>query len=428
MAVRTHRLHAFAGRLHEVLDDLLGGEGQLAPPVSELTAEQTRETIVELSRAQRRLEALQSRLLVQADRVDVASDAGATGTASWLATAVCTPSGPARGQVDLARRLDARFELTAQALAAGALGVDQARVVADAVDALPSFVGAAERRRAEAHLVSEALHHDARRLRVLGKHLLEVIDPDGADELLAARLAEEEARAESATSLTMVVDHRGTCHGSFRVPALHGAMLSAALEAITSPKRPDALLREEPDVHGIDRPVPRDQLLGRALCELLERLPADRLPRAGGTDATVVVTMTLDGLLGGLGAASLSTGEVVSAGTARRLACQAGIVPVVLGSSSVVLDAGRKVRLHTESMRIALRAQHRTCTAEGCEVPAAWCHAHHKQPWSAGGRTSVADGTLLCPRHHTLVHRPDREVRYLPSGATRITRSVKRRC
>ena len=34
------------------------------------------------------------------------------------------------------------------------------------------------------------------------------------------------------------------------------------------------------------------------------------------------------------------------------------------------------------------------------------CHAHHNTPWAHGGHTSVKDGRLLCPRHHSYAHNP----------------------
>ena len=52
----------------------------------------------------------------------------------------------------------------------------------------------------------------------------------------------------------------------------------------------------------------------------------------GGVSATVVVTMTVDTLMGGLKAAQLDTGHRISPGLARRLACRAGIIPAVLGA------------------------------------------------------------------------------------------------
>ncbi len=71
--------------------------------------------------------------------------------------------------------------------------------------------------------------------------------------------------------------------------------------------------------------------LGLAFMDYIETRPAESTPSAGGVAATVVVTMELETLLGGLKAASLDTGGRISAGQARRLACQAGIIPVVLG-------------------------------------------------------------------------------------------------
>jgi hypothetical protein len=75
---------------------------------------------------------------------------------------------------------------------------------------------------------------------------------------------------------------------------------------------------------------------------------------AGGLAATVVVVIPLEALEGRLVAASLDTGEGISPGLARLLACEAGLIPVVLGGPSEVLDVGRKARFHTTPMRIAM--------------------------------------------------------------------------
>ncbi len=114
--------------------------------------------------------------------------------------------------------------------------------------------------------------------------------------------------------------------------------------------------------------------------------------------------------MGGLAAATLDTGARVSAATARRLACEAGIVPVVLGGNSQPLDVGRTKRFFTYAQRIALAVRDRGCTAEGCEAPPAMCHAHHEDPWSHGHGTKVARGRLLCPFHHRRIHDPEYEV------------------
>ena len=65
----------------------------------------------------------------------------------------------------------------------------------------------------------------------------------------------------------------------------------------------------------------------------------------------------------------------------------------------------------------------RQCTADGCQIPAAWCEAHHwKQPWSKGGRTDLADGKLLCSFHHHRAHDPAWAVHHHPNGTTTFTR------
>ncbi len=129
--------------------------------------------------------------------------------------------------------------------------------------------------------------------------------------------------------------------------------------------------------------------------------------------------MTLEQLLAELDAAgvcTLDTGGRISAAEARRLACTAGIIPMVLGGQEPGPDVGRKRRLHSEGMRVAMGVRDGGCTAEGCETPPGMCHAHHDIPWSEGGHTNVATGRLLCPQHHRRIHDPRYEVSRLSGG------------
>jgi hypothetical protein len=122
-------------------------------------------------------------------------------------------------------------------------------------------------------------------------------------------------------------------------------------------------------------------------------------------------------------AATADSGEPISAAEARGLACEAGIIPAVPGGRSQVLDLGRKARFHTEAQRVAMMLRDRGCAVEGCDWPPSMCHAHHLTPWSRGGRTTVDDGALLCPRHHTLAH----DARYLMRTDSRHEVSFIRR-
>jgi hypothetical protein len=195
-------------------------------------------------------------------------------------------------------------------------------------------------------------------------------------------------------------DGEGRCRGSFVVPSHIGKMLRRHLLALANPARhAEAELRDE---SGDWKPLRRR--MGEAFVEYVERYPTDAAPQTAGVNATVVVTMTLTDLLAEHATALLDDGSRMSAGQARRLACEAGIIPVVLGSDSQPLDLGRARRLFTKAQRIALGLRDRGCTARGCETSASGCHAHHDDPWSRGGLTDLVNGRLLCPRHHRLAH------------------------
>jgi hypothetical protein len=86
------------------------------------------------------------------------------------------------------------------------------------------------------------------------------------------------------------------------------------------------------------------------------------------------------------------------------LACDAKIIPIVLGSAGEPLDVGRATRTWPAAIRRAIEARDQGCAMPGCDRPAAWCDVHHRKHWAEGGRTCADNGVLLCERHHTLVH------------------------
>jgi hypothetical protein len=171
--------------------------------------------------------------------------------------------------------------------------------------------------------------------------------------------------------------------------------------------------------------MPYPRRLGLACCALLERLDPAVLPEHGGDATLVMITMTLDQLRSELAVAGFIDGEAetfISAGELRRLACNAQILPAVLGGRSEVLDLGRAQRLYSSGQRKALRLRDRRCRAEGCTVPAAWCEAHHLEPWAKGGRTDIRDGALLCSHHHHRAHDTRYLTQRLPNGDLRFSR------
>jgi hypothetical protein len=406
----SHPVRWFASRVHEVLDEVTTAS------TAGLSAQQAGEAAVQVARAEARLAALRLRLLDEAHRGEVGEGSAST-TAGWWARAATIDRPRARREVKLAGWLTGQFARTDVALAVGTVSAAQAEVIVDAVRALPASVGPDGCEKAEQHLLEQAAHFGPKELKILGKRLLDVIDPDAADERLAARLEAEEAAASRRCFLEVYDDGDGTTHGRFAIPTLAGDMFRTALNAFASPRRPDGY-----DRGGGGDGVSNAELLGRAFVEMIERYPADRIPQSGGLNATVLVTIPVDTLLGGLESADLLTGHQLSPGEARRLACEAGILPQVLGGSSQLLDYGRERRLHTTGQRKVIHARDKTCRAEGCDIPAHWCHVHHLTAWSLGGRTNVDDAAALCSRHHTTAHHPGYETTRAPDGQLRFTR------
>jgi hypothetical protein len=135
--------------------------------------------------------------------------------------------------------------------------------------------------------------------------------------------------------------------------------------------------------------------------------PADTAPAGGQADpADLADPAPREGGPGSGTGAFAFTGPV-AAGSLRKLACDADILPVLLGSSSEVLDLGRKTRLFTPAQRTALTARDQGCTFPHCTMPAPWCEAHHVHYWSRGGPTSVDNAALLCSHHHHVIHKED---------------------
>ncbi len=416
---RPQRLHRYAGRLLASLDDVTrAGIGGVA--LGCLDAEETAETVLELGTVIARLEGLRLAVLAHGDAIELARNVAgpaAGDTAGWLTATALIHARAAHAEVRLAEDLSDRFRATADALLGGRLDAAQARAVVQAVNRLPDRVEVDDRARAERHMLQEAGRLDAVQLRVIGRRLLEVVDPEGAEAEEARRLQAEADVADARTSLSMWDDGTGTTNVWAKLPTSHGVMLHKALHAIANPQLADPISRTEQT---------QPQVMGQALCRLLETIDPEDLPSSGGLNAAVVVTMSLETLRGGLGAATLDSGDRLSPGEARRMACAAGVIPAVLGSRGQLLDLGRRARLYTKPQRVAMAVQQGfTCAVERCGRPTAWADAHHLDGWAKGGRTDVADGVLLCGRHHTLVHHPDYLTQRLAPGRISLTRAPR---
>jgi hypothetical protein len=372
-----------------------------------MDAAATMATLDDVQMAKAQLAEIEARLLSHAQRIQLPAETGAASTANWHAHRTRTTRRHAHRLMRLAKSLD-QHDAIRTALAEGRLHFEQAEAILSGLAELPGDLELDLIEQAEAHLIEQAADFDANGLRNLARRLLEVVAPDAADAHEAKLLEREERDAAAATRLTVWQDGKGRLQGRFTLDGLTGAMFTKHLLALAAPRH-----RASKGPLGERRPTP--ERLGQAFAELIQRYPAKRLPKAGGLNATVVVTMPLETLRGGLKAAKLDTGQTISPSMARKLACEAGIIPAVLGGKSQVLDLGRKKRFYDQYQRIAKTIEQGGCAVEGCDWPPGMCHMHHPIRWVDGGGTN-RDGIMICPAHHARAHDQRYDMTQLPTG------------
>ena len=106
------------------------------------------------------------------------------------------------------------------------------------------------------------------------------------------------------------------------------------------------------------------------------------------------------------------TGEAL-----RRLACDAGVLPAVMGGDGQPLDLGRRQRTVTPAQRTALIVRDGGCIFPGCDRPPSWSDAHHIIHWLNRGPTDLWNLCLLCSNHHHTVHDGTWTLRHLDPDA-----------
>ncbi|MGI8644793.1 MAG: DUF222 domain-containing protein, partial [Nocardioides sp.] len=362
------------------------------------------------------------------DARGAAVEAGAHSTAGWLRARLHLHPGAARRIVATARALHddpagalvyhaaepgelpeagGRTVLRA-AFAAGAVSGEHVAVacqtLTDLPDTLPGDVVAA----AEQFLAEHAARHDPLELARLGRHLRHTLRTEDDDTL---------ARDEQAKRARQHLDIRRHLDGSSDVRGHLGAELTAELLSQIQP-----LAAPRPAADGTRDPRTVGQRNADGLAELLRRSAvAGSTPARHGSRATITITMALETLERRLGspAAMLDWSGPVSAEAARRLACDARLIPVVLGAQGEPLDVGRASYPVTQAIWRALVARDGGCAFNGCDRPPEWTEAHHIRHWGDGGHTSVSNTCLLCDHHHRVAHHDGWQIQLI-DGAVHV--------
>ena len=362
-----------------VVDDLsqvlAGLRGQ---DLSELPVDELVDEVVELRRLVDGLEVEWTRRLAHLEQSDVIGLEGHTSMTAFLKDRCRMSGARAQRAVNLSHRL-ADLPFVSKALETDDLSFDQAQIFTQFPDHLYD-----ELTSAEVMLVNAASPLSVADTRRLVEYWKAAVDGPGT----AAELEERRYLHASRTFAGMVkVD------GLF--DPVTGDLILTALDAAMAPPAGD------------DRRTGR-QRRADAWAEVARSF-LDSGEASGTEKPHVVVVTDLDALQGhGGGTHETLNGHVLTPEQVRRYACACTISRIVFGPGSEPLDIGRATRTVPAAMRRALNVRDRHCQhPSGCDRPARWCDAHHKQHWADGGPTSLTNLTLLC-RYHTLEHQTGR--------------------
>jgi Domain of unknown function (DUF222)/HNH endonuclease len=322
-----------------------------------------------------RMEAQRTRVVGSVHRRGAVHVDGAVSTVAWLRSRLRISDGQAQLRAAAAVRGMPELETV---YAAGQVSYAQVSVVAAVLPDIDPQVLAAG---AGKLLAEQATQLAPGPLRHVAVRVRDHFEPEAAER--RARQRQEERWLSVARTFDGAVAVQGLLDPD------GGELLLTTLNALLPP----------PVAHDPRTPAHRraDALLD--LC----RLAANHTPQAGGEKPHVTVTVDW-ATLQGSGTATLGSGVPVTAETARRLACDATVIPVVLGSTGEPLDLGRAARLVSTAQRRALILRDHGCRFPGCDRPPQWTDAHHLVSWADGGPTNLDNLVSLCRWHHTAVH------------------------
>src|SRR3954447_15617247 len=345
-----------------VLADAVAAVRELAETLwSARSDDELVEVVSLVQQASSALAAVEAGAVVEVDARGLAKDRlHYASTGDWLTHLGGLRHGEGKKRVRQAQALCRAMTRNRDALVAGVVSPAQAEVIVRSVDDLPP--GEWARRRGEKVLIRQAGHLNASQLARAARPLVGVAAPDGAERRLEAALERDERAAHLNRYLAISEDRAGGVRIRGRGSAEDGALLKAALLPLTGPQPVT-----DPET-GEQYPDPRDH--GTRLWDALvtaaqHALATDLPPQTHATPARLLVTVdrqTLRDQVDAVGVGVTADGTVLPPGVLRRLACDAEVIPAVLGTHNEVLDVGRLRRLVTPAIWVALVLRDRHCT------------------------------------------------------------------
>jgi hypothetical protein len=285
------------------------------------------------------------------------------------------------------------------------LGPRQAEAIVSALDKVPASakVPVEDLRVAEESMVEAAQVLPPNELRKLGAKIRNRLDTDGPEP--------DDDDASSRETLWLKKADRGVTFGGYLVDE-NAELLQTLIFAGAEPHK---------TADGHRDPRPRSKRQADAFTAILATAAGTgvAVPGHGDIKPHITVTIDLEDLKDATGTGELVHGDSLPAAAVRRLACYAGLIPLVLGSNSEPVDVGTEHRFVTRAIRQALNARDKGCIV--CGAPPAMSEAHHIVHWADGGPTSLDNLALLCKRDHIAVHQGRITVR-LANGHPVVTR------
>jgi hypothetical protein len=281
--------------------------------------------------------------------------------------------------------------LTGHALAAGTITTEHVTEIHHVLTAAPKGLDPKLRAQGEKTLVDLAMQATPLSVRHAGKRLSAYWDVDTPPKEPKDRAGHPVRR------LSWREARDGQLHLTGEVDSETGTFLRSLIDPLATPRPVDEFGRDDTRT--------LEQRRGDALAEvvLLATKAPDR-PQVGGERALIIVTISLEELERRAGEAFIDGIGYTSIAHLRRLACDANVVPAVLGARGEILDLGRARRTVAPAQFRALAARDRGCARPGCHRKPRYCQAHHVVEWADGGPTDLGNTVLLCLYHHVEVH------------------------
>lgn len=308
------------------------------------------------------------------------------------------------------------------ALTSGELPADHARVLGDTLQHLSGH----DRDRAQHVLLDAARREDARTFGRTCRRLLAETDAE------SAQLAQDRRHARRHLRVTETADGMLAMHGQGSgwdaevvATALHAFARPAARDTRSTEQRSwDALVNvcrtaldagEAPANRGV-RPhvlitVPHPLVTGGPTRDASANSARTRATDAGGPTQGIGVDSASRPATDDASAPIHEVVETAWTGPlpwteVRRYLIDVGVSRLLVDAEGLPLEASETVRTVPRGLWEALQIRDRTCIAEGCSVPAAWCQVMHLDaPYRYDGRLSLDNGAAGCSRHHRLLDR-----------------------